>query len=224
MHLKIERMSVVLLVLPLLSGGQCAFVASSGNHNSKDEPRNGLVVVIRNGRLVDGPVEGVRFEAGSLSGFTGPDGEFQFEDGGRIQFFIGDIALGDAVPAKALMTPLDLVPGGDTNTPAVINIARLLQSLDAVPGDARITITAGMRRLARRSNDETGAAIAFIDFSDDARFANSASQLVASLGNGLSIGGVLVDADTARRHLRASLAALVTVPRRQKTGAPDRDH
>ena len=208
MWLKIIRMSVALLILPLLSGAQCMFVASSGSHSSDDEKRNGLVVVIRDGRLVDGPVEGVRFVSGSLSGVTGPDGQFQFEEGARIQFSIGDIALGEAVPAKALMSPLDLIPGGDMNTNAVINIARLLQSLDAVPGDERITISQGARRLARRSNAEVSAAVEFIDFSDNALFANTASQLVASLGSGRKRSGVLVDADTARRHLRANLAQL----------------
>lgn len=205
---KIIRMGVALLILPLLSGAQCTFVASSGRHSSDDEKRNGLVVVIRDGRLVDGPVEGVRFVSGSLSGVTGPDGQFQFEEGARIQFSIGDIALGEAVPAKALMSPLDLIPGGDMNTAAVINIARLLQSLDMVPGDGRITISQGARRLARRSNAEVSAAVEFIDFSDNTLFANTASQLVASLGSGRKRSGVLVDADTARRHLRANLARL----------------
>jgi hypothetical protein len=209
MWLKIIRISAALLVLPLLGGGtQCAFVASSGGHSKDDEQRNGLVVIIRDGQLVDGPVEGVSFESGSLKGLTGPDGEFQFEDGGQVQFSIGDIVLGEAVPAKAFMTPLDLVPGGDIDTPAVINIARLLQSLDAIPDDGRITITNGVRSLARRSNVEVSAAVEFIDFSDDALFANTASQLVASLGSGNNISGVLVDADTARQHLLTSLSEL----------------
>ncbi len=199
---------MVLLVLPLLGGAQCAFVASSGSHSPDKEQHNGLVVVIRDGRLVDGPVEGVRFDAGTLSGLTGPDGEFQFEDGGSIRFSIGDIPLGESVPGKSLMTPLDLVPGGSMDTPAVINIARLLQSLDAVPDDGRITITNSVHTRARRANIEVGAAVEFLDFSDNTRFANAASQLVASLVSDNSRSGVLVDAETARRHLRASLVEL----------------
>lgn len=199
---------MVLLVLPLLGGAQCAFVASSGGHSPDKEQRNGLVVVIRDGRLVDGPVEGVRFDAGTLSGLTGPDGEFQFEDGGSIRFSIGDIPLGESVPGKSLMTPLDLVPGGSMDTPAVINIARLLQSLDAIPDDGRITITNRVRTRARRANIDVGAAVEFLDFSDNTRFANAASQLVASLVSDNSRSGVLVDAETARRHLRASLVEL----------------
>ena len=65
---RIIKISAILLILPFLAGGaQCAFVASSGSHSKDEEQRNGLVVIIRDGRLVDGPVEGVHFESGSLS-------------------------------------------------------------------------------------------------------------------------------------------------------------
>ena len=116
---------MLFLALPWLIGGtECSFVATSGGSSSDNEQRNGLVIVIQDRQLVDAPVEGVRFESGTLSGVTGPNGEFQFEDGATVAFFIGDIPLGGAVPGKALVTPLDLVPGGNIDTPAVINIAR----------------------------------------------------------------------------------------------------
>jgi hypothetical protein len=199
-----------LLLFPLLGGAQCAFVATSGGHgsNSKDDPRSGLVVIV-NGQLVDGPVEGVRFKSASLDGVTGPNGEFQFARGGRVQFFIGDIALGSEVPAKALMTPLDLVPAGDIDSAAVINIARLLQSLDAVPGDERITIPASAHSLARRANPELAAAIDFLEFGDDAVFVNTASQLVATLTHDYGFTATLVDASAARQHLQTNLSRLV---------------
>ena len=44
-----------------------------------------------------------------------------------------DLVLESEVRLEAVLTPLDLVPGGDIDTPAVINIDRLLQSLDALP-------------------------------------------------------------------------------------------
>jgi len=206
MRLKIIRISVLFLVLPWLLGGtECSFVATSGSSSSDEEQRNGLVIIIQDGQLVDAPVEGVRFESGALSGVTGPNGEFQFEDGAAVAFFIGDIPLGGAVPGKALITPLHLVPGGDIDTPAVINIARLLQSLDALPGDARITIPAQVRGLARRSNSGLSASIDALDFADDSAFANAASQLVATLTQTYGFTAVLVDADSARQHLQDSL-------------------
>ena len=197
---------MLFLALPWLIGGtECSFVATSGGSSSDSEQRNGLVIVIQDGQLVDAPVEGVRFESGTLSGVTGPNGEFQFEDGATVAFFIGDIPLGGAVPGKALVTPLDLVPGGNIDTPAVINIARLLQSLDALPGDARITIPAQVRGLARRSNSGLSASIDALDFADDAAFVNAASQLVATLTQAYGFTAVLVDAATARQQLQHSL-------------------
>ncbi|HHH45156.1 MAG TPA: hypothetical protein ENK49_13555 [Gammaproteobacteria bacterium] len=194
-----------------LAGAQCAFVASSGNHDRDKEDGsigNGLIVVINDGRLVDGPVQGVRYTSGSVSGITGADGEFRYEAGKTIQFSIGSIALGEVVTAKPLMTPLDLVPGGSLDTPAVINIARLLQSLDAVPGDRRITIPATLRSAAGAGREPLVAAIRSLDFADDTAFVNAASQLVATLTANYGFTAVLVDAETARQHLQDTLDGL----------------
>jgi hypothetical protein len=109
------------------------------------------------------------------------------------------------VPGKSLVALSDLVPGGDADTPAVINLARLLQSLDADPGDDRITIPRRLHDLAVRSNAVLSAPIAFLDFGNAAVFANSASQLVATLTQDYPFTAVLIDAETARRNLRASL-------------------
>jgi hypothetical protein len=206
MWLKNIKILIVFLVLPAIMGStECSFVANSDTRSSDEENRNGLVIIIQDGQLVDGPVEGVRFESGALSGITGPNGEFRFEEGNTVAFFIGDIALGSPVPGKSRITPLDLVPGGDMNTPAVINIARLLQSLDAVAADDRITIPAQVHALAQRSSSALGASIDALDFADDMLFVNAASQLVATLTQDYDFTAVLVDAATARRHLENSL-------------------
>jgi hypothetical protein len=199
----------MLLILPVLLGGtHCVFIATSGgSHHHKDRD-NALFVFVHQGRFVDSPVEGLRYVSGTLSGTTGPDGEFRFEDGATVAFFIGDIQLGSAVPGKALMTPVDLVPGAGVDSPAAINIARLLQSLDARPGDGRISIPASVHALARRSNDAVGAWIDALDFGDEARFVNAASQLVATLTESYGFTAVLVDRATARQRMLESLAPL----------------
>ena len=81
--MKIIRILSILVAFVLLSGAECAFVATSGGGSSgtEEEQRSNLVVIIRDGQLVDGPVEGVQFESGSVRGVTGPNGEFRFEDG-----------------------------------------------------------------------------------------------------------------------------------------------
>lgn len=197
-----------LLALLTLTGTECVFVAKSGSsHTQDDEQTSNLVVIIKDGRLVDGPVEGVSYRCGSLAGVTGANGEFQYQAGEQVRFFIGDIALGEAVDGKAVITPLDLVPQGRLDSPAVINIARLLQSLDAVPGDERITVPAAVRAAAVRADDGVSAAIQFLDFGDDSAFANSAAQLVATLTAGYPFTAVLVDAQSAHAHLSDTLAA-----------------
>lgn len=203
---------IVIAVFSLLSlaGADCAFVARSGSgtgHEDKEQgDGGGLIVVINDGRLVDGPVQGVRYTSGSLSGITGSDGEFQYEEGNTIRFSIGEIALGEVVKARAFMTPIDLVSGGTLDTPAVINIARLLQSLDSVPGDSRITIPRVLRAAAVGNNESLASAIQSLDYSDDDAFVNAAAQLVATLTAAYGFTAVLVDAESARQHLLESLA------------------
>jgi hypothetical protein len=195
------------IALASLTGSECVFVAKSGSStDSEDEQSSNLVVIIKEGRFIDAPVEGLSYRSGSLTGVTGPEGGFRYEAGNTVAFSIGDIRLGDAAPGKALITPLDLVPEGRPDSTAVVNIARLLQSLDAVPGDDRITVPAGVRAAAVRDDAMLSAAIRFLDFGDDTRFTNAAAQLVATLTSGYPFTAVLVDAEQARSHLMASLA------------------
>lgn len=210
---------LVMVAILALTGSQCVFVASSGNNNSCksenndpcDAKRNndyGTIVVVKTGQLIDSPVQGVRYVSGSVSGVTGAAGEFQYEAGGTIRFYIGEIALGNAVGGKAVITPLDLISGGTIDTPAVINIARLLQSLDAIPDDHMITIPAALHTMTTQSNATVSTAIHYLDFSDNTAFVNAATQLVSTLTASYPFTAVLVDAASARNHLAKSLGEL----------------
>lgn len=212
MESKIIRIIIVLLGVLMLSGTSCSFRASSGSSSREgdEEQSSNLVVIIRSGQLIDGPVQGVRYVSGSVTGITGSEGEFQYEAGNSVGFFIGDIALGEVSEGKAVITPLDLVPGGTLDTPAVINIARLLQSLDSVPGDDKITIPARVRAAAVQTNETVSPSILYLDFSDETVFTNTASQLIATLTDAYPFTAVLVDGESARRHLRRSLDLINT--------------
>jgi len=207
----ISRRYILILTLiatPLLAGSQCAFFFSSGGGSSSsddEDDRAGLVVKVSDGQFIDAPVQGVNYISGSLSGVTGSNGEFQYETGNTVRFFIGDIALGGEVSGKAMITPLDLVENGAIDTPAVINIARLLQSLDSDPGDEVITIPAEVRAAAVRSNEGLSSAVEFLDFSEDPAFVNAATQLVAVLTQDYPFTAVLVDAENAREHMIRSI-------------------
>jgi hypothetical protein len=207
---------VVAMAIPVLTGSQCLFVASSGNNhacistvekpcNTQDNTSPVVVVAVDNGQLIDAPVQGVRYESGSVSGITGDLGEFQYESGNTIRFYIGDIALGEAVKGKAVITPLDLVPNGTIDTPAVINIARLLQSLDSIPGDDLITIPEALRVGAVRSNGAVSASIQYMDYADETAFVNTATQLISTLTASYPFTAVLVDRQSAQEHLVRAL-------------------
>jgi hypothetical protein len=83
------------------------------------------------GYFIDSPVEGVTYETNTLSGTTDRRGTFYFSPGEQVEFFVGGLSLGFA-RGKDVITPLDLVPGAnDENNQEVVNIARLLITLDA---------------------------------------------------------------------------------------------
>lgn len=202
------RLALLLVALPFIIASQCTVLFSSGDSNDDDKDKEEEVVVIAStGSFVDSPVEGISYRSGPHTGITGPNGEFQYQEGQSVQFAIGDITLGEPVTGKAFITPVDLVPGSNIDTPAVLNIARLLLSLDTDPDDDVITIGAAVRNKAVLSNSLVSTAIEFLDFHDDDAFANAASQLVAVLTADYPFTASLVDAETAGQHLRESLQA-----------------
>ncbi len=200
-----RRVSLLLLLcaVPFLAGSQCAIFFSSGG-GSDDRKEDDEVIVVASGIFGETPVAGIDYVSGSVSGVTGSDGAFEYEAGQPVEFSIGDIALGRAVAGKALITPSELVAEGSVDSAAAVNIERLLQSLDATPGDAAITVAASARAKAVKSDAAVATAIEYLDFSDDDAFANVASQLVTVLTADYGFTGVLVDAGTARRSMEGS--------------------
>ena len=81
------------------------------------------------GVFLDSPVSGLSFTTGTVSGVTDAEGGFVYREGETVVFSIGNLAL-PAVAGAGLVTPLDVAASDDITDPMVINIARLLQSLD----------------------------------------------------------------------------------------------
>jgi len=83
------------------------------------------------GVLVDAAIEGIRYERNGVTGTTDEFGYFFYDEGEAVRFYIGDLFIAE-VEGKDVITPLDFTQGlPDLTDPAVINLARLLQSLDA---------------------------------------------------------------------------------------------
>lgn len=191
-----------LVALPLLVGSQCAFFFSSGGGSSdrdKKDREDDDTIIVASGNFGDPPAEGVEYKSGSLTGSTDANGKFQYEEGGAIRFFIGDISLGQAVAGKAVITAQDLAEEGASDT-AAVNISRLLQSLDSDPADDGITIPKEVRTAAVTSNAAVSSAIESMDFHDDTAFVNAASQLVAALTQDYPFTAMLVDAGDLRTY------------------------
>lgn len=110
-----------LLGLTAVIGSGC--LSSSGSSNRS--------ATVHQGVFIDSPVTGLSYETATQNGTTDEQGNFLYQSGETVRFSIGGIDLGTA-PGQAVLTPLELVEdAADSSDPAVLNLSRFLQSLDA---------------------------------------------------------------------------------------------
>ncbi len=111
------------------------FACSSGDGDSV------TTTATKTGVFIDSPVINIGYKTETLSGVTGPNGEYDYILGETVTFFIGDLELPPTL-AIGTVTPLDLAVTQDTSNSTVVNIIRLLQTLDKDGNpDNGITIT-----------------------------------------------------------------------------------
>ena len=108
-------------------------VGCGGSTETQVEVNDGSdsqVNALLSGVLIDSAVAGVEYTSESSIGITDSDGNFSYRTGESILFSIGDVEfpLVDAVP---VVTPQTLASETANPANAVVNIARLLQSLDS---------------------------------------------------------------------------------------------
>ncbi|NMH59887.1 PKD domain-containing protein [Alteromonas ponticola] len=93
-------------------------------------PQPDPVPQVFSGIFLDSPVAGLGFTTTSgQQGVTNIDGEYAYEENDSVTFKIGDITLPDVTAAK-VVTPLDVMGTKNTRLASVINLIRLIQSLD----------------------------------------------------------------------------------------------
>ena len=114
----------------LALAGLLSACGGSDNDSVKHNPPPSSATQI--GVLTDGPVTGVKYlrassSGDSIEGITNDKGEFEYAEGDTVRFLIGDVQLGEAIEAKARITPLDLAESENART----NLMVLLQSLDS---------------------------------------------------------------------------------------------
>ncbi|HSX86117.1 MAG TPA: hypothetical protein VLE50_11965 [Cellvibrio sp.] len=151
-------------------------------------------LVVQTGVFVDSAVAGVSYVTapGGFTGVTSATGQYQFAEGDKVVFSIGAIEFPE-VTAKGVVTPVDMAASGDVADPIVVNIAVLLQSLDADgdPGNG-ISIPAA----AVVAADEN------VDF--DQPYSAFAAEILAVVQHSDS-GKAVVSDTVATAHLEESL-------------------
>lgn len=152
------------------------------------------------GVLVDAFVAGIGYRTATQSGITNAQGEFNYLPGETVTFFIGALEF-PPVPAKGIVTPLDMAQSLNPSSPVVLNIARLLQSLDSDGNPANgISISPAAALVATQLDFNLGLT----------QFAASpaVTNLIANSG---STTTTIVSVQQALAHLRDTLE-LVGVP------------
>jgi hypothetical protein len=132
----------------VLSGIFVLFLTACGGGDDGGSAAAPKGLTIKTGEFLDSAVEGLEFaHSNGQSGITDANGTYSYGNG-TIDFYIGDIHLGNA-NAEFMISPLNLAGTTNVANPTAVNIARFLQVLDD-DGDASngIQITQQMRDLA----------------------------------------------------------------------------
>lgn len=115
----------------------CACIPVQDNLSKKSSKKTSQKAIasplILQGNFIDSAVSGIEYTSGEISGVTDSTGLFQYQEGKKIKFKVGDILLGEVDGAKTV-TPITLVDNSNIqvniNTPKVTNIVRFLLTLD----------------------------------------------------------------------------------------------
>lgn len=143
------------------------------------------------GQFIDGPVGGLSYVCGGLSGRTSVDGRFAYEAGKPVTFSVNGIVIGTATAAP-VMTPITLAmahnAAATAASPEVVNIVRFLMAISTI--DANGTMAVDTSRLP--------AAMPSVVFT------NTTSAFRSTMGGMMpTFGGTT--ADQAMAHLSASI-------------------
>ena len=174
----------------LLTAMALSLTACGGGGGSSDV--SSAVGEVLTGRLIDSAVTGMRYETPTQSGVTDADGSFSYMANETVIFSLGDIVL-PPVTSAPVVTPLDVFSTSNIADARVINLTRLLQSLDEDGNaDNGITLTSTAAASA------TGLTVDFGSTSFDSQVNN----LVANSG---SVITSLIDGESALDHFQETL-------------------
>ena len=179
-----------------------ALVGCSNGSGGTKTDRGEMASNIHIGVFTDSPVEGLAYTTETQSGITDESGAFTYMDGEMVEFHLGGLTLGEG-PARPIMTPIDLVEGAmDETDPAVTNICRLLQTLDADENPEN-----GIMIPEEIADMMISESINFMMDEYDFAHQDGIVNLMDSLMNvpGFEHGRMMVSGDSAQEHMRGTM-------------------
>lgn len=196
MSYKLLLSSTLILLLTACGSGDNNTLSpgASTDNSPEDLTPSSPETTVYTGVFLDSAVQGLNFTTATQSGTTNELGEFSFQSGETITFSIGDITL-PATPAALYVTPLSLYQTDDINKTEVVNLLRLLQTLD-LDGDASngIEIT-----------DETHQLATNLSLNVDFSSGNFEQQTAEFFKQSNSANQVIISIDDAIAHFQSTL-------------------
>lgn len=199
------RGAAISLLLSLTLAG-----CSSGSDSDDDTPHhpdpdpNPDSAEVSEGVFLDSPVAGITYETPSRNGTTTQAGVFTYQQDESVTFSLAGIELGSAV-GQPVLTPKDILADAEhIDDPAVINMSRFLQSLDA-DGDLTNGIDITPEIIAAiEANNTLGSTIDWADTQGFEAAMTGPEGLLAAL----NADAVFAEnAQAGQRELRSALQA-----------------
>ncbi|MAN53089.1 MULTISPECIES: hypothetical protein [unclassified Marinimicrobium] len=183
-----------------------------GNNGGEDEPEDPVDINTEFGYLIDAAVEGLRYEAGEVFGFTDSSGRFRFIPHEPVAFSYAGMSLGTVTlnEADSVVTPAELRGVSRDEAPSdvtTVNLLRLLQTLDSDSDPSN-----GIRLLEAQMLGDFGleqflSAVELDDVNFDAQLQSALNEFEGETGTSLT----LVSREDALAHFDISLE-LLAVP------------
>ena len=124
--------------------------AGSSSFSSLPAQAETLTMASRQGRFAGKAVSGLVYRSDSHDGVTSSAGEFDYRPGEQIEFYLGDIKLGETRAANELSLVELPMRNDAVNERAAVNLLRLLYTLDEdANADNGIAISTAVSELAR---------------------------------------------------------------------------
>jgi len=147
------------------------------------------------GTFIDSAVSGLQYSTETRSGFTDGFGMLAYSPGESVTLSIGQLAF-PSFPAQETMSPLDVFDATEVSDVRVVNLAMLLQSLDADSNPEN-----GIEIL----EDVASNAPSTIDFLQDSTSFAQDAGVINMVSNSGAVVAELISPIEASRHLQSTL-------------------